>query len=405
MGTGIPGQRFNYQKHGLATKQDWQQVRLSVPRLGPPALQSRSRRATAGCASSQRMRRRRRGLRGGLVAGKPRAAAVTLAHGPSASNNHYWPEIYTNLAWSTASGTARLRLRHGGPGPLRQRADLRLRPLRHRARICRGSCSPDDRPPLHAARRRRLARGDGRRLREGADRARGAADFGRAEVQRIAADVQILAASPASSPSASAPPAGPSSSFATKVRALMEPVLDHARRARPRLGGDRRRVARPLPRRHHLRAAELAARLLALPAAGDAGRAPRPRVAARLRRHRVRSSPTPRRRRHRGARARRPTVAGGPLAKIDGRFAPRASPSRCASARGRADPILHYRHVNQAERWRSTAMHGTATASPPRSRPTTRSRTSTCNTSSASPVRGRRCWCPASRATWPTSPM
>ena len=22
-----------------------------------------------------------------------------------------------------------------------------------------------------------------------------------------------------------------------------------------------------------------------------------------------------------------------------------------------ADPILHYRHVNQAERWRSTAMH------------------------------------------------
>ena len=22
-----------------------------------------------------------------------------------------------------------------------------------------------------------------------------------------------------------------------------------------------------------------------------------------------------------------------------------------------ADPILHYRHINQAERWRSTAMH------------------------------------------------
>ena len=27
-------------------------------------------------------------------------------------------------------------------------------------------------------------------------------------------------------------------------------------------------------------------------------------------------------------------------------------------------PVLHYRHVNQAERWRSTAMRRTATASP-----------------------------------------
>src|SRR5690606_21566292 len=29
---------------------------------------------------------------------------ITLAHGPSASNNHYWPEVYTNLGLIEGSG-------------------------------------------------------------------------------------------------------------------------------------------------------------------------------------------------------------------------------------------------------------------------------------------------------------
>ena len=358
MGTGIPGQRFSYQKHGLATKQDWRKYayqyrvwgRLLYNPDAPRDSWMRWLETECGDAAEP--------CEAGLSLASRVLPLVTLAHGPSASNNHYWPEIDTNLGLVDGSGrrayafdmegpvrfgnaptfdsalfaTAREYAEHLLAGetchrytPLdvadwlddmadgcemaltRARARRRLRPPRGAAHHRRRPDPRRHRPPLRRALPRRLL---GRALRR--DQGLGA-DGARARPR---------------------PPRG------------------------PRLGGDRRGVARPLPRRHHLRAAELAARLLALPAARDAGRAPRPRVAARLRRHRVGPARRPRRRRDRGA-ARPPPDRRRRAARPSPTAAsPRGSPYavRIRSVAD-ADPILHYRHVNQAERWRSTAMH------------------------------------------------
>ena len=91
------GQRFTYQKHGLATKQDWRKYDYQYRVWGrllynPEAprqswlrwLERECGDAAGACETALSLASRVLPL-------------VTLTHGPSASNNHYWPEIYTNL--------------------------------------------------------------------------------------------------------------------------------------------------------------------------------------------------------------------------------------------------------------------------------------------------------------------
>lgn len=104
MGTGIPGGRFNYQKQGLATRYDWQKYdyqyrvwgRLLYNPEAPRESWMRYLNQTCGDAAEA--------CEKGLSWASRVLPLVTLAHGPSASNNHYWPEVYTNLALIEGSG-------------------------------------------------------------------------------------------------------------------------------------------------------------------------------------------------------------------------------------------------------------------------------------------------------------
>lgn len=97
MGLGIQGQRFNYKKQGLTTRRDWQkylyQYRVWGRGLynpdGPPDGWMRYLNATCGAAAKD--------CEVGLAHASRVLPLVTLTHGPSASNNHYWPEIYSNI--------------------------------------------------------------------------------------------------------------------------------------------------------------------------------------------------------------------------------------------------------------------------------------------------------------------
>lgn len=117
MGLGVPGQRFNYQKQSLVPKRDWEkylyQYRVWGRGLynpdGPRDGWMRHLRATAGDAADA--------CEAGLAAASRVLPLVTLAHGPSASNNHYWPEIYTNLGLIDGSG--RLAYGFDMEGPVR----------------------------------------------------------------------------------------------------------------------------------------------------------------------------------------------------------------------------------------------------------------------------------------------
>ena len=192
MGTGIPGQRFTYQKHGMPTRPGLDEIRLPVPRLGPPALQSRRPARQLDALARDRMRRRRRALRAGPRAREPRAAAITLPHGPSASNNHYWPEIYTNLGLVEGSGRRAYAIDMEGAvrfGNAPTFDSALFATAREYAELLLAGKTCHRYTPLDVADWLRSSP----RLRGGADPARSAADFGRPEVQRITADVQILA--------------------------------------------------------------------------------------------------------------------------------------------------------------------------------------------------------------------
>ncbi len=110
MGLGVPGQRFNYKKQGLATRRDWEkylyQYRVWGRGLynpdGPRDGWMRHLNASCGDAADA--------CEAGLAHASRVLPLVTLTHGPSASNNHYWPEIYTNLGLvSDKSGVAYMK--------------------------------------------------------------------------------------------------------------------------------------------------------------------------------------------------------------------------------------------------------------------------------------------------------
>ncbi|HYZ60948.1 MAG TPA: hypothetical protein VE650_00725 [Acetobacteraceae bacterium] len=108
-GTGLPGQRFNTLVPGLTTNYDWERYaylyrvwgRCLYSREAPRESWMRWLRASCGPAAE--------GCEQALAHASRVLPLVTLAHGPSASNNWYWPEIYTNIPVGTLGSRAYFR--------------------------------------------------------------------------------------------------------------------------------------------------------------------------------------------------------------------------------------------------------------------------------------------------------
>ena len=97
MGSGRGGDRTGYADRSLVPARDWQKFalfyrmwgRLTYDPAAPPQSWRRATVQTLGAAALDTEQ--------ALAAASRILPLVTLAHGPSASNNSYWPEMYWNM--------------------------------------------------------------------------------------------------------------------------------------------------------------------------------------------------------------------------------------------------------------------------------------------------------------------
>jgi hypothetical protein len=113
-GTGREGSRTGYADPSLVPNDDWQKFayayrlfgRLTFDPETPPEQWRRSLRGTFGAAASD--------AEAALASASRILPLVTTAHHPSASNNYFWPEMYTDMptVWFEEGGEDRT-----GPHP------------------------------------------------------------------------------------------------------------------------------------------------------------------------------------------------------------------------------------------------------------------------------------------------
>ena len=194
MGSSVPGGRHNYLQTALVQKHDWlkydYQYRVwgqcghdaAAPRDGWMRFLRRHCGAAAeSCASA-------------LAQASRVLPLVTLAHGPSASNHSYWPEIYDNLSIVYSGG--RWPYGHDMTGPARFGTtpsfdpQLFANPAEFAAELLAGTRSRRF-TPLDVA---SWLDGMAAVATAALDEARGSADASRPEVRRITTDTAILAA-------------------------------------------------------------------------------------------------------------------------------------------------------------------------------------------------------------------
>ena len=358
MATGLPGQRFNYQVQSLATRYDFEKYAYQYRVWGrglycpdaPRESWMRYLEATCGDAAAA--------CEQGLALASRVIPLVSLTHAPSASNNQYWPEIYSNLP----VGDVGTLLPHGrdmgtpvrfGNAPTFD-PQLFSTPLEYAAALHRGETDRRYTPLDVADWLERLA--------DGCDDAlctmKRATAFQMPEVQRIAIDVGILA--------------GMARFFAEKFRASVWVELFIIGRASCLLD----RAETHLARAH-----------LAWKGAADISRdvyhddltygrqswlrgswhqrlreieLERSDIQA-MRRDAPHETVHPDETMRRAIAAidgRQPTRAGkaAVAVKTSTVFEPGAAFEVRAVADANADLVLHYRHVNQAERWQSITM-------------------------------------------------
>ncbi|RYE88808.1 MAG: hypothetical protein EOP19_00170 [Hyphomicrobiales bacterium] len=355
MGTGIPGQRFTYQKHGMATKQDWRkydyQYRVWGRLLYNPAAprQSWMRWLERECGDAAGA------CESGLSLASRVLPLITLTHGPSASNNHYWPEIYTNLGLIDGSGKRAYGFDMEGPVRFGNAptfdSELFATAREYAELLLAGKTSLRYTPLDVADWLEGMAEGCEAALTE----ARSARDWGRAEVQRIMTDVAILGGMARHFAEKFRAACWAELFVATKASVLIEPMLDHARRAVLAWEGIAA-ISRDLyhdditygPQSWlrgswHDRLPEMRAELLDLEAIRGLGGTES--VAADAATNAAIAA----------LETRRPTRAE-PRDIGGGRFTAGEAVPVSIAVRADAAPILHYRHVNQAERWRSAPM-------------------------------------------------
>ena len=110
-GTGREGSRTGYADPSLLPNDDWQKFaytyrlfgRLTFDPETPPEQWRRSLRGTFGAAASD--------AEAALASASRILPLVTTAHHPSASNNYFWPEVYTDMpiVWFEEDGEDRTR--------------------------------------------------------------------------------------------------------------------------------------------------------------------------------------------------------------------------------------------------------------------------------------------------------
>jgi hypothetical protein len=281
---------------------------------------------------------------------------VSLSHGPSASNNHYWPEIYTNLPLIEGAGQRAYGFDMDGPirfGNAPTFDTALFATPREYAELLLAGKEPHRYTPLDVADwLDRMADGCEQEVLN----ARRSSNFGSPAVQRIVTDVLICG--------------GLARFFAEKFRAscwaelfiattvsdLIEPVLDHARRAVMAWQGIAD-ISRDLyhddlsygPQSWlrgswHSRLPEIRAEILDLESLRGGGRhesvQPADEAKAAI-----------------NALANRQPVLAEKM-KLDAPSAFTAGKPLVLHLGGVVDvePTLHYRHINQAERWRSIVM-------------------------------------------------
>ncbi len=357
MGTSMPGQRFNYQKHGLATRQDWQKYayqyrvwgRLLYNPEAPRDSWMRWLERECGDAAEA--------CETGLSLASRVLPLITLAHGPSASNNHYWPEVYTNYGLLDGGHGARA---YGNDmeGPSRFGnaptfdSALFANAREYAELLLKGETSHRYTPLDVADWLDELAVGCETAL----SKARVSQDFGRAEVQRMFIDIEILSGIARHFAEKFRAACWAELFIATKVTALIEPMVDHATRSVAvweRLAAVSRDVYHTdltygpeswLRGSWHARLPEMQAELLDLVAirrfGGTESVQPDAKTSAAIA----------------ALKARRSTLADPIVVQAGKSFA--AGQAFPISIKAQADmaPILHYRHINQAERWKSMPM-------------------------------------------------
>lgn len=357
MGTGVPGQRFTYQKHGMPTRQDWMkyayQYRVWGRLLYNPEAPRESwmRWLATECGDAAEACER------GLALASRVLPLITLTHGPSASNNHYWPEIYTNLG--LVEGSGRRAYGRDMEGPVRfgnaPTFDSALfATAREYAELLLAGKSSHRYTPLDVADwLETLAEGCEAAL----TRARSATGFGRPEVQRITADVQILAGIARYFAERFRAACWAELFVATEVTELIEPAIDHTRRA-VLAWEAAAAVSRDLypdditygPQSWlrgswHDRLSGMRAEILDLEALRGAGKT------ESVQSDSVTDAAVA------ALRVRLATVSGGDgLLRTDTHFEAGKPLSVRLDAEAGAEPVLHFRHINQAERWKSLPM-------------------------------------------------
>jgi len=361
MGTGIPGQRHNYQRHGLATGEDWKkydyQYRVWGRLLYNPEAprQSWMRWLELHCGSAAGACER------GLSWASRVLPLITLAHGPSASNNHYWPEIYSNLAYIDGGAGGRA-YGFDMEGPTRFGnaptfdSMLFANAREYAESVLKGEMTAKYTPLDVADWLDEMEQGCKTAVTEG----RATDDGDKPETVRMLADVEILGAIAGHFAERFRAACWAELFIATKASCLLAPLNKHARQAVSHW----QRAANVsnglyhddltygpqswLRGSWHKRLPEMQAELLDLEALrGYGGTESVPADDALARAIRVIGG-------HR-ARPRHPVAL-----ECEAEFERERPYAVSLTGVGGTGATLHYRHVNQAERWRSVAMNRSA---------------------------------------------
>jgi hypothetical protein len=96
-GSGLPGPRDGYQDPSLSPGDDWQKYEYAYRLLGRLTYHPDAHPETWRRYLRARFAPAARSAEGALASASRILPLVTTAHHPSASNNYYWPEIYTDM--------------------------------------------------------------------------------------------------------------------------------------------------------------------------------------------------------------------------------------------------------------------------------------------------------------------
>jgi hypothetical protein len=98
MGSGRPGGRLAYADKSLVPAYDWEKYALTYRLWGRLTYDPDAQAETWQRAFAHSLGRAAAPAESALSKASRILALITSAHGPSASNNSYWPEIYTNMS-------------------------------------------------------------------------------------------------------------------------------------------------------------------------------------------------------------------------------------------------------------------------------------------------------------------